>query len=68
MKTLSERNKETAAARKKMRDEEHYGYAGVACDKCGTEMVYSDGMVLMSNPTQKNVKCLSCGFTGRVVG
>ena len=68
MKTLSERNEEMATARKKTRDEGHYGYAGVACDKCGAEMVRSDGMVLMSNPPQKNVKCLSCGFTGRMVG
>lgn len=40
---------------------------GIACPKCGNEMVDSEPMVILtSNPAQKNVACQDkdCGFTG----
>uniref|UniRef100_A0A6H1ZHM3 Uncharacterized protein n=1 Tax=viral metagenome TaxID=1070528 RepID=A0A6H1ZHM3_9ZZZZ len=68
MKTLSEQNKDVYDAMAMMQKEDHCGCAGVACDKCGTEMVFSDMCVLTSYPPQRNVRCPKCGYTGRAVG
>ena len=67
LKTLREHNGEVHAERSAMREDGHHGYAGVLCDECGWQMVFSDGMMLMSNPPQMNVKCLHCGYSGRKV-
>lgn len=38
---------------------------GIACPKCGTELIDSDPtMTLASNPPQKNIKCPSCDYVG----
>ena len=38
---------------------------GVACPKCGDEMLDSSPMTtLTSNPAQKNVHCGKCGYVG----
>lgn len=34
--------------------------AGVVCE-CGEEMVFSDNMVLTSNPPQAHIHCPKCG-------
>lgn len=41
---------------------------GIACPKCGKELMDSDLMILISMPPQKNTHCPECGFKGyRVV-
>lgn len=38
---------------------------GIACPKCGTELIDSDPtMTLASNPPQTNIKCPSCDYVG----
>jgi hypothetical protein len=38
---------------------------GIACPKCGTELIDSDpNTTLASNPPQKNTKCPSCDYIG----
>lgn len=58
MKTLDEHNQ---IMRKVNRMK--YG-VGVACPKCGAEMISSDDTILASNPPQRNVHCADCGYKG----
>lgn len=38
---------------------------GIACPKCGVELMDSDpGLVMTSAPPQLNVHCPGCGFKG----
>jgi len=38
---------------------------GIACPKCGAELFDSfPGIVLASNPPQKNIHCDKCGYKG----
>lgn len=38
---------------------------GIACPKCGEELIDSNPMaVLCSNPPKKNIKCESCDYSG----
>lgn len=38
---------------------------GVACDHCGTELINPEpGVVLASNPPQRKVACIGCGWSG----
>ena len=38
---------------------------GIACPKCGEELVDTNPCVtLSSNPPQKNVGCVKCGYQG----
>jgi len=37
---------------------------GVACPKCGAELLENTGIVLTSYPPQTPVKCSVCSFTG----
>ena len=40
--------------------------AGVACPSCKTEMIYSNpGTMNLSKPPTMDVKCPSCGHSGR---
>jgi hypothetical protein len=39
-------------------------HAKVLCDKCGTELLYSDDMILASSPPKRNVHCPHCGTHG----
>lgn len=34
---------------------------GVTCQNCETELVYSDNMILTSNPAQARAHCPNCG-------
>lgn len=34
---------------------------GIACPKCGNELLDRDGNILTSNPPKKAVFCLECG-------
>lgn len=36
--------------------------ARVACDKCGTEMVYNTNIVMTSDPPQRSVECPNCNY------
>jgi len=38
--------------------------AGVLCDKCSNEMVYSDMWTLTSFPPQRHVHCPQCKYEG----
>ena len=38
--------------------------AGVACDKCGTEMVYPDLVVYPTEPPKREVVCPKCNHRG----
>jgi DNA-directed RNA polymerase subunit RPC12/RpoP len=63
MKTLEEHNKQKheinlAFENKKVQ-------SGVACDKCGTEMIVPNPhMVLASYPAQQYVQCPNCNHIG----
>ena len=37
---------------------------GIACPKCGAELMDTDGMILTSYPAQRNVKCSKCEYVG----
>ena len=37
---------------------------GIACPKCGSELMDSDSGVLTSMPPQRNVHCPKCGYKG----
>lgn len=47
-----------------VRDHAHAGWTGLACDRCGTELVYPSGAQLLSYPPQKQVVCIGCGAGG----
>ncbi|MXY97587.1 MAG: hypothetical protein F4Z29_07510 [Gemmatimonadetes bacterium] len=36
----------------------------VACNHCGTEMLYSDHLILTTIPPQRRVECPDCGNSG----
>lgn len=43
----------------------HQRTNGIACPKCGTELIDSNPtMTLASYPPQKNIKCPSCDYVG----
>ena len=61
MKTLKEHNEHAKAELQMMA----FAKAGVACDKCGTELLskrISSGAIVF--PTQIGVHCPECGFHG----
>lgn len=37
---------------------------GLACPECGKELMDSDGMILTSNPPQRNIQCSDCDYRG----
>jgi len=41
---------------------------GVQCPACDGELFYSDQMVLMSFPPQRNVHCDKCDYHGTITG
>lgn len=60
MKTLEQHNRENNPFNKRDEPEK----AGVMCDKCGKEMIYTNpGITLASIPPKKNVHC-ECGHHG----
>jgi hypothetical protein len=67
MKTLDEHNDEARRRRAEVGD---HPRAGVACPKCGEELMVSNpGMFLASDPPLQTVHCPGCGLTGtKVVG
>ena len=44
---------------------EQWQKCGIKC-KCGEELEMNMFMVLLSNPPQRQVRCLKCGFIGSV--
>lgn len=64
MKTLEEYNE-----RKNERMEIHKLISerknGIACPTCGEELIDTTPNVLLtSNPPQKNIECMNCGYIG----
>ena len=57
MKTLQQHNNE-------QKPTFDYVSAQVLCDKCGTEMLYTDKNILTSYPSKRNVQCPHCGTQG----
>jgi ribosomal protein L40E len=61
MKTLQEYNEYIQLVIKEARENPR---ANVLCDKCGSELFYSDNLLLTSYPPKRNVHCRMCGFKG----
>lgn len=40
---------------------------GVKCNKCNSELYYSDNYLLMTLPPQRNVECVGCGNKTRIL-
>jgi hypothetical protein len=59
MKTLDEYNEEALAIFTELNTYPQPN--GIACPKCGKEMLDMDCMVLCSNPPKKNIGC-ECGY------
>lgn len=66
MKTVDQHNADAVKMIEQYRNQRRL--AGVACNKCGTEMEFADNMILASNPPQKNVICPNpnCKEKGRI--
>jgi len=41
--------------------------SGVECLICKNEMIYPDNSVFLSNPPQKRIKCMNCGYFDNVL-
>ena len=66
MKTIKEHNEE--AHKYTIRQHQQTMPAGVACDKCGTEMNYTNfNVVLASYPPKKTVVCPNCNYLDYMV-
>ena len=66
LKTLEEHEYEF---RKKQYEDEQKRLAspsGIACPKCGTELMVNWGMSLLSNPPQSSVTCPKCRYLGSI--
>ena len=62
LKSLEEHNE---SVQKRMEDINQPMPNGIACPKCGHELYDSTPMVVLtSNPSQYNVHCPVCGYTG----
>ena len=65
MQNLNEYNSNKLRARQNQTNKNGWERNGIACPKCGTELVDPNPHVkLMSNPPQKNILCPKCNFTG----
>ena len=65
MKTLDEHNRE---ARERHWSQRASQGVGVACPKCGSELINtSPGELLMSNPPKMRVHCGGCDYLGNMV-
>lgn len=64
LKTLEEHNKEREDLYKKLCS--YPKLNGIACPKCGKELMDSDAMMLTSMPLRRNIHCSNsdCDFTG----
>ena len=41
---------------------------GIACDRCGTELVFPrPNRRILTNPAKREVACAGCGFRGTVI-
>lgn len=69
MKTQSEHNRDASKAyRKAYRSANTFELpTGVACDSCGTELHYTDQMLRLSDPPQRQVRCPGCLVISYVV-
>ena len=38
-------------------------HTGIKCPKCSEEMLYSDSMVLATDPPRRYIKCPGCGYS-----
>ena len=67
MKKLSEHN---AAAKKIKTNQKRPKYcspAGVTCDYCGTELLFSGKLAALAYPAQKEVSCPECDWHGHYI-
>ena len=62
MKTLNQHNIDQQAILEYRRTMKYQAH--VLCNKCGTEMLYSDDMILACSPPKRNVHCPHCGTQG----
>ena len=62
MRCLSDHNEHIVARRDRIERWRHK--AGVLCDRCDTQMLYVNEMVLASNPAKREVKCPNCNHVG----
>jgi hypothetical protein len=62
MKTLQQHNREQNDIRDYLRIMKTRAH--VLCDKCGTEMLYTDEAILACYPPKRNVHCPHCGTQG----
>lgn len=65
LKSLDEHNSNARKIHWKINDNSSRPTNGIACPKCGEELLDSNPMMtLTSNPPQKNVKCSKCDYVG----
>lgn len=65
LKTLDEHERERREDFERAEAANHYPRPnGIACPKCGEELMDSDMLVLTSQPPMKNVHCPACGYRG----
>lgn len=64
LKTIEEYNKE----KQKFYDFMNNNRTGIACPQCGDEMLETNpGVILTSNPPQKNVHCPTCKYKSYIL-
>ena len=63
MKSLEQHNKEVIEYFYEM-NKPYPRKNGIACPKCGEELLDSDGRFLASHPPQRNVHCPKCDYRG----
>ncbi len=64
LKNLQTHNKQAAIIQHKLNDSSPI-LNGIACPKCGKELLDSNPMItLTSDPAQKNVHCSKCDYVG----
>lgn len=63
LKSLEQHNKETLDYMYQL-NKPYPRPNGLACPKCGCELMDTDGNVLASHPPQRNVNCSKCDYRG----
>jgi DNA-directed RNA polymerase subunit RPC12/RpoP len=63
MKTLDQHNKETLDYMYE-HNKPYPRKNGLACPKCGSELMDTDGYVYASSPPQRGVNCSKCDYRG----
>ena len=65
MKTLEDHNQEKWDAYRATQEGKLPHTNGISCPECGKDLWDSNPtVVLATNPPQKNVRCIACGYAG----